>query len=145
MPIASIVFTLEVATNHRVATIRGSIGDRELLAAFEPMLADPHYDSSLDDLIDLTDVTHMGVTSAGLHRLVELYREREEPGNHTRSAIVAPTDVLYGVSRMFQSLRGEAAYDALEVFRAREDALRWLGRGDTGAQTVMPASHVSER
>ena len=126
---ASIVFTLDASANRRIATFTGAIGDRELLAAFEVMLADPDYDSSRDDLVDLSAVTHMGVTGAGLHRLVELYDEREVPGHHTRSAIVAPTDVLYGVSRMFQALRGEATFDVLEVFRSRDDALLWLNRG----------------
>jgi hypothetical protein len=122
---SSITFTYETALHRRIATFTGAIGDRELIEAYEALMS-PEYDASLDDLIDLSRVTHMTVTSAGLHRLIALYEERAETGHRTRNAIIAPTDVLYGVSRMFQALRGDAQLDELEVFRVREDALRWI-------------------
>jgi hypothetical protein len=111
-------------------TFRGSITDRELLEAYESLLGDPAYDASCDDFIDLRDVTHMGVTGAGLHRLIALFDERDSPGYVTRSALLAPSDVLYGVSRMFQTLRGEGHPDELEVFRTLDDAMFWLARKD---------------
>ncbi|MCC7053122.1 MAG: hypothetical protein IT355_07620 [Gemmatimonadaceae bacterium] len=125
-PTASITFQLDTTLRRRTVTFSGPIGDRELLEAFEALLV-PDYDASVDDLVDLSAVTHMGVTSAGLHRLLALYEERAETGHQTRNAIIAPTDVLYGVSRMFQALHGDDKPDLLEVFRSRDDAIRWLG------------------
>ena len=72
----------------------------------------------------------MGVTGAGLHRLIALYDGRESDGHATRAAIVAPSDVLYGVSRMFQTLRGDANPDEVEVFRTLDEANAWLERHD---------------
>ena len=111
-----------------MATFRGPISDRELLDAYTALLGDPAYDASFDDFIDLREVTHMGVTSAGLHRLIGMYDERESQGFFTRAAILAPTDVLYGVSRMYQTMRGEDHPDELEVFRTLEASLLWLDR-----------------
>lgn len=116
--------------NRRIATFTGAIGDRELHDAYETLLRDPSYDPAVDDLIDLRGVTHMGVTGAGLHRLIALYDDRESDGFRTRAAILAPTDVLYGVSRMFQTLRGDANPDEVEVFRTEGEALSWLARHD---------------
>jgi hypothetical protein len=127
---APITFTYDVAAHRRIVTFRGSISDRELLEAYESLLADPGYDASVDDFIDLRDVTHMGVTSVGLHRLISMYDERDSPGYVTRTAILAPTDVLYGVSRMFQTMRGEGHPDELEVFRTLDELQAWLDRRD---------------
>jgi hypothetical protein len=127
---AAISFVYDTATHRRIATFTGAIGDRELFDAYESLLDDPTYDPSVDDLIDLRGVTHMGVTGAGLHRLIALYDERPSSGYPTRAAIVAPSDVLYGVSRMFQTLRGDANPDEVEVFRSLLDASAWLERRD---------------
>ncbi len=130
---SSITFSCDLATGCRTARFVGAITDRELIDAYERLLHDPAYDSTLDDLIDLRDVKHMGVSSAGLHRLIALYDERGPAQQHTRNAIIAPTDVLYGVSRMFQTLRGDGEPAELEVFRTCDEAERWIaGRHTTG-------------
>ena len=116
--------------HRRIVTFRGAISDRELLDAYEVLLGDPDYDASTDDFIDLRNVSHMGVTSAGLHRLIAMFDERDSPGCATRTAICAPTDVLYGVSRMFQTMRGDDHPDLVGVFRTLEESLRWLDRKD---------------
>jgi hypothetical protein len=121
-----IAFSIDARARRRVATFTGLIGDRELFDAYASLVHEPTYDSSLDDLIDLRGVTHMGVTGAGLHRLIAMYDQRESDGHRTRAAIVAPTDVLYGVARMFQALRGDETPEEIEVFRSMDDALRWL-------------------
>jgi hypothetical protein len=125
-PSASITFSFEIAKRTRVARFVGAITDRELIDAFDRLLHDPAYDASLNDLVDLREVTHMGVTSAGLHRLIALYDERGPAVLNTRNAFVAPTDVLYGVSRMFQTMRGEAPPAEIEVFRTLDEAESWI-------------------
>ncbi len=124
--VTPITFAIDLPRGRRVATFSGAITDRELIDAYRLLLGSPEYDPSLDDLIDLRGVTHMGVTGAGLHRLIALYDERDTPVSVTRNAIVAPTDVLYGVSRMFQTMRGEELPALVEVFRSMDEALRWL-------------------
>jgi len=126
---ATITFFVDGERHRRVAEFAGVIGDRDLLGAFAAMLSAPDYDQTLDDLVDLSRVTQMLVTSAGLQRLIALYDERSAQGAATRSAIIAPTDVLYGVSRMFQAMRGEQTFDELEVFRSRDGAVAWFDVG----------------
>lgn len=125
-----ITFVYEHAARRRIATFCGAVGDRDLYDAYASLLRESTYDASVDDLIDLRRVTHMAVTSAGLHRLIALYDGRASGGFATRAAIVAPTDVLFGVARMFQTLRGDANPDEVEVFRNLEGALLWLERRD---------------
>jgi len=133
-PIGTITFTLNPARRVRVARFVGAITDRILIDAYEPLLRDPAFDSTQSDLVDLRDVSQMDVTSAGLHRLIALFEERGPAGAHTRNAIYAPSDVLYGVARMFQSLRGEVAPAEIEIFRHFEEAERWMaGLPDSSA------------
>ncbi|MBC7843759.1 MAG: hypothetical protein H7099_15670 [Gemmatimonadaceae bacterium] len=131
----SIDFSYDEPAHRRVVTFRGPINDRELLEAYGLLLGDPDYDASMDDFIDLRGVTHMGVTSSGLHRLITMFEDRESPGFVTRSAILAPTDVLYGVSRMFQTMRGDEHPDELEIFRSLDELLCWLDRRDVATIT----------
>ena len=131
---APITFSYDAQNRCRLARFVGVITDRELLEAFVALLRDPGYDATLNDLVDLSAVTHMGVTREGIQRLLALYDERAAEARYTRNAIIAPTDVLYGVSRMFQTLRGEGLPSEVEVFRTREDAERWMaGPSDSHA------------
>jgi hypothetical protein len=130
LQVVPISFTYDPTAHRRIVTFRGAIHDRDLIEAYESLLGDPGYDSSVDDFIDLRNVTQMAVTSAGLHRLIALFDERDSPGYVTRSAILAPSDVLYGVSRMFQTMRGEDHPDELEVFRSLDETMYWLDRKD---------------
>ena len=136
MQAESITFSYDGSAHRRIVTFRGAVSDRELLDAYASLLGDPGYDASTDDFIDLRDVTHMGVTSVGLHRLIAMFDERDSPGHTTRTAIYAPTDVLYGVSRMFQTMRGEGHPDLIEVFRTLEQSLAWLDRKDVASDVV---------
>ncbi len=128
-----ITFSINADARRRVATFTGRVGDRELFDAYAALVSEPAYDPSLDDLIDLRGVTHMGVTGAGLHRLIAMYDQRDSDGYRTRVAIVAPADVLYGVARMFQALRGDDTPEEIEVFRGMDDAMCWL-TGPTAAR-----------
>ena len=133
-PSGTITFILDPAKRVRVARFVGAITDRVLIDAYGPLLRDPAFDSTQSDLVDLRDVSHMDVTSAGLHRLIALYKARGPAEAHTRNAIFAPSDVLYGVARMFQSLRGEVAPAEIEIFRHFEQAERWMaGLPDSSA------------
>jgi len=123
---ASITFSFAHAKRVRVARFSGAITDRDLIDTYERLLRDPAYDGTLHNLVDLREVSHMGITSAGLHRLIALHDGRGPTEAHTRNAIVAPTDVLYGVSRMFQTLRGDSRLAELEVFRTIGAAEHWI-------------------
>ena len=68
------------------------------------------------------DVKKLDVSTAALG---ELARSRSFSGS-TKRAVVAPSDVLYGVARMFQSMH-EAAPEEFQIFRTVGEAKHWLG------------------
>ena len=76
---------------------------------------------------ELVDLSAVRVFSASPETIWAYAREPAIFGSESRQAIVAPTDVTYGMSRMVQMLM-EARRHNLRVFRDRERAMAWLNR-----------------
>ena len=128
-PGGSIVFAYDAALRRRTATFSGVLGDDELVSAYRQLVESPDYDFAADDLADLRGVTRLDVTSAGLGRLMALFAGIDQLGVRTRLAIVAPGDEVFGVARMYQSLRSDDAPEEIAVFREIATAIAWLDRG----------------
>lgn len=124
-----ISFSYNPVARRRIATFRGTLNDADLIGAYASLLRDPDYDHGADDLVDLRAVEHLGITETGLKSIVSLFAPVDQLGIPTRLAIVAPGDAVYGVSLMYQTLRGENVPEQVKVFRTMEEADEWLNRG----------------
>jgi len=100
----------------------GALTDEELQAHSRALRADPRFEPSFRQLQDLTDVGEPRVTPKGLLVLAQI----NPFGEHARRAVLVATDIIFGLARMHEMLRGEAG-DELQVFRDRAAALEWLG------------------
>jgi hypothetical protein len=76
---------------------------------------------------DLSDVTGVDVAAESVRdaarRAGEYVDSRLDGG---KLAIVAPRDLLFGMARMYEILRGDSPVE-VRVFREREEAESWLG------------------
>jgi len=126
---AKISFTYNPVARRRIATFRGEIDDADLMGAYAELLRDPDYDHGADDLVDLRQVERFGVTETGFKNIMALFAPVDQLGIPTRLAIVAPGDDVYGVSLMYQTLRGDDVPEQIEVFRDIGAAEDWLNRG----------------
>jgi len=126
---AKISFTYNPVARRRIATFRGEIDDADLMGAYAELLRDPDYDHGADDLVDLRQVERFGVTETGFKNIMALFAPVDQLGIPTRLAIVAPGDDIYGVSLMYQTLRGDDVPEQIEVFRDIGAAEDWLNRG----------------
>jgi hypothetical protein len=115
----------------RIAVGRGRVTDRELLEAWGDALADPSYDPTVDNLIDMTGVEEFAVTPRGAQRLaavMELCQRPLAPGVRPKVACVASDDRAFDVLRMYEmyrELQGSPAH--YFVCRSVEEARCWLG------------------
>ena len=126
---SNISFSYNPVARRRIATFSGALDDAALIGAYANLLRDPDYDHGADDLVDLRAVHHMGVTESGLENVISLFAPVDQLGIPTRLAIVAPGEHVYGVSLMYQMLRGEGVPEEVAVFRTMEEADEWLNRG----------------
>ena len=128
-PEITIVF--DKIARRRIITFKGDVGDSHFFEFFSDQIQQPDYDHGADDLVDLIGVTKLGLTSDGLQQIMSIFSQADELGHKTRLAIVAPSDETYGVSRMYQMMRGDDAPEEIRIFRELAHATAWLDSGRT--------------
>jgi len=98
----------------------------EVMEHFSTLLADPELPGRLDVLLDLSGLTSVPESD-------QLRRVAAETGALASTvrwgalAIVAVSDLLYGMSRMFQAFSESHFRDSC-VFRSHDEAESWLAR-----------------
>lgn len=113
--------------------VTGHATAAEILAAQEKLRTDSAFDSKYHHLFDLSGAEGVDVAQGDVQSIaaVALF----DPGS--RRAVVAPANVLYGLSRMYQAFR-DLADKQMQIFRTREEALAWL-RETAPGDTTPPA------
>lgn len=109
-----------------VLEVSGDLGDQELLSLADELEKAPKVPSDFSLLIDLRQAHGQNVTSAGAHALAArpLVLSLE-----SRRAVVVPSELGFGMARMYEMLREERG-GATRVFRDYDEAQRWVETGD---------------
>ena len=105
-----------------VSHLSGVVTNDEVQVHNSTLPTDPRFDPSYRQLIDLTGITEIRVTTETVTTAAQ--NQYFTPG--TRRAFVATSEAAFGMARMF-ALRAEAGGQTIEVFRDREKAEKWLG------------------
>ena len=114
-------YVIDVAHRIVISQALGRLTDSDLWQHQQRLRQDPMFDPTFCQLWDCTGVTAVAVTGEGLRQLATV--SVFQPG--TPRAIVAPNDAMYGLARMFQTLRGFQG-EQIAVFRELADAHAWL-------------------
>jgi hypothetical protein len=90
------------------------------------LLADPEFDPSFSQLLDLTQVTKFDLTADDLRKLAsqDLFSPK------SRRAFLVPVDVGFGFSRMYEIISETAGQQGIRVFRNLQEALAWAVDGE---------------
>lgn len=102
----------------------GRVTDEELLAHYGLPEFQVHK-GLWRELVDGREIVDMAVTADGQRRLADLASTATDRLRGGRVAMVAATDVTYGMFRMWQ-LRRESLEFEVRVYRELEPALAWL-------------------
>lgn len=97
----------------------------DLLTYFSDTRADPDYESSLHRVMDLREVTQL--PSSEEIRSLATFARTKAPVETARMAIIASSDLAFGVSMMFKGFVGYG--ERLLVVRDEEEAMAWVGTG----------------
>jgi hypothetical protein len=82
-----------------------------------------------NELLDLSEVERVELTSTdSIEEFARLAVSMDVPATTTRFAIIAPTDLMFGLGRMYEAYRNqnEQSTKQARVFRSRSEALVWL-------------------
>jgi hypothetical protein len=88
------------------------------------LLADPEFDASLDELIDASIVTKIGISADEVRSLA--HHQIFSP--KSRRAIVAAEPHIFSVARMVEIYHEDVGHEEVKVFCSMNEALKWLGR-----------------
>lgn len=97
-----------------------TIGD--LMEYFAATRADPDFDPAMHRLMDLREVTQL--PSSDDVRALATYARTKAPVETARMAILASSDIAFGVSMMFKGFVGFG--ERLVVVRDENEATAWL-------------------
>ena len=96
--------------------------DLELTQRQQNMRRDPAFSPAYNYFFDLSEARLTNVSSETILELAEASPFREG----SKGAILAPRDLEFGLSRMYEIQMDHAVAD-VRVFRTRQDANRFLG------------------
>ena len=118
----------EIDPAHRVVTldVSGEIDDEGLLSLAAELRKDPEVTPDFAFLIDLREASGLTVTSEGVRALIA------QPlvlSPESRRAVVVPSDLGYGMARMYEMLREDRGGSA-RAFRDFDEARRWVTSRD---------------
>lgn len=105
MSSASGVFTLADAVSH-----------------MDRLSKDPDFDPSFSQIADFTQVTRIALSSDEIRRLAQ----RGLFSSHSRRAFITPNETIFGIGRMFETLRSFEGEVGIRIVRTLEEALDWV-------------------
>ena len=116
----------EIDPAQRVVTlgISGDLDDDGLLALAAELRRDPEVNPDFAFLIDLREASGRAVTTDGVRALIA------QPlvlSPDSRRAVVVPSDLGFGMARMYEMLREDRG-GAARAFRDFDEARRWVTR-----------------
>lgn len=111
----------------------GVYSSQDIIDTFDKALADPDFPGNARLLLDVTCSESLAERSVDdLRRVAEYYGQRAERAGR-RCAILAQSDVHFGLMRM--AVVFTEAYDAeVRVFKVEDEAVQWLNRSLTSAR-----------
>ncbi len=114
--------------------ISGRVTDVDLTEHLACIVADPTIGAPLREIVDMTGAERVDFSSDLLQQLAIAASHHGPRFGGMRTAIVAPTDTTFGISRMYELLADAASSPiAVSVFRSRDAAEVWLQ--ERGART----------
>jgi len=107
---------------------------RQTLAKLQ---VDENYRPGRTELTDLTEARHVDASFGNLWSVLNAVNN-QIPGQRvrTRTVLIAPDDVMFGVGRMYQTLAQNSGGIEVEIYRSEGDALKALGLKVTSIQAL---------
>ena len=110
-----------------VSKFTGEITDDELLNSYKEYFEDEEWIPLSVELVDLSEIDRTTVTSDGINRFARYIENQliERGINTYYTAVYAPHDLTYGLSRIYDVMTNESP-ESVMVFRQLSDAVSWI-------------------
>ncbi len=99
----------------------GTTGDREFVNSYNEAFLDPRYSTRSKTLVDLRNAKSGNRSIDGLKQISELIASfRKNRTTSTKIAIIAPSDLAFGLSRIFEAISSDHPTEVMVGRRADE-------------------------
>jgi hypothetical protein len=105
-----------------LSTAEGRVTFDDVRDHQERLLADPDFDPSFDQLLDMTAATKFEISADEARTLAR----RRMLSPESRRAFVATAPHIFGLGRMMEIYREGMEYAEVRVFYSMDEALEWL-------------------
>lgn len=123
----TITFHFRPEENLVICVHKGDRPDDEFLAACKGMYEHDLYNISMNRLIDFRQALSGSRSASALEQMAAFVNTQfAKTDAHPKVAVIAPEDVSFGISRMYEVFTDTVPWD-LVVFRTIDAALAWLG------------------
>ena len=123
----SITFHFRPEENVVICVHKGETQDDEFLAASKGMYENDLYNNSMNRLIDFRQAISGSRGTSALRQMASFANTQfAKTDAHPKIALIAPEDVSFGISRMYNAFTDTIPWD-LVIFRSADAALDWLG------------------
>jgi len=110
-----------------MARFRSEVSYEEVRNVLDEAVQLPGFRPHLKAIIDFRNAT-THATGTDVHKLALYAQNTDLAWGDTKWAVIAPSDLIYGLSRMYSALT--SGYEVTtRVFRSAEEADDWLGLG----------------
>jgi hypothetical protein len=120
-------------------TFHGEVTEEDVQVAFMVSLSSLEMSPHLLRLVDFTKVTEFNLGTGDAARAAKQVQHRADRLCKGKVAIVAPQDLVFGMSRVFMTLTEDLDYP-LAVFRTQAGALSWLEAKSLEGDSVLWSS-----
>ena len=104
----------------------GDVNIGQVLEYEMAIVDDPRFDPTHAELIDMRETTRFDVDPATIREIVGYEEKHVSYIGPRKVAFIAPTDVIFGMLRIYGSLEDDSPMDT-NVFRSIQEACTWLG------------------
>mgnify|MGYP006299911201 CR=1 FL=1 len=122
-----ITFEVNHKDNYFISHFKGVVTDAELLRSFVAFYKSHQWTPGMNELTDLSEGDGSQLTTDGLIKLATATKEifQKKGVKHTKTAVYAPQDLSFGLSRMYEAMIYDSPED-FRVFRNIDEAKKWL-------------------
>ena len=122
----SVTMQIDQTAGVVICVVEGDVLAEDVLSATDEVQTDSNYQPGMNALWDLTDANLAGGKVDQIKLVVNgIAGRRDKRGAGYRVAIVAPSDLAFGISRQYKAYADRLPF-SLRVFRDKDEAWRWL-------------------
>ena len=107
------------------AALEGKVTLKDFITGAAEAYSEENIQIQRYQIIDFTNCTSFELSSNDMQQIAKIDKEASETNPNIIIAIIATTDVAFGMSRVYEAYADETGFDIM-VFRNSEDAEAWI-------------------